>query len=146
MRTVVQAASLSVLAFVFSACTSVRECSQENTYRIEYSTGGGFTGLEHGMTIECTGWVKFWEKRLNADRANTDSLILTSSTLRKLDAFMSDPAVFGYSMKEAGNVTTTLSVSKAGKLNVVSYGASRPPTDLPASMRGILTEINTLHK
>ena len=136
----------ALCACVAASCSSARECSQEDNYRIDYFTGGGFTGFEKGMTIDCSGRVKLWEKKLNSPREITDSLLLKSSDRKKIDEIMNDTSLFEYSAKEVSNHTATLIISKREKTMTIAWRSSDAPPDLPASIRSLLTEINKIQK
>jgi hypothetical protein len=146
MRITIHRVLFALCACFVASCSSARDCSQENNYRIDYFTGGGFTGFEKGMTIECSGWVKLWEKKLNSPREITDSLLLKSSDRKKFDEIMNDTALFEYSAKEVSNHTATLIISKREKTTTIAYRSSDAPPDLPAVIRDLLTEITKIHK
>ncbi len=133
-------------ALLLSSCSSAKECSTEEDYTIEYFTGGGFTGMDRGMTIECSGRVVMWDRMPNAGKEITDSLLLKSAVRKRFDALMNDPLVFGYSKIAPGNHSTTLILTKPGKHTVITYDSSEPPADLPSPVRAILSEITTIHK
>lgn len=146
MRTLLVTLSFLLPACLFASCSSARECTSEDNYRIEYFTGGGFTGVERGMTIECSGTVHMWERKVNEARVVTDSLTLNTSSLKIFDTAMNDTTVFSYARKDASNHTATLTLSKRNRNNSISYNSTAAPADLPASVRAILAEIITIHK
>lgn len=102
--------------------------------------------MARGMTIECSGWVKLWDRKLNSPKEITDSLRVKSSTREKLAACMADAATYSYSRNDAGNYTATLTLTKQDQHTVITYPSQAPPADLPASVKIILSEISSIHK
>lgn len=145
MRHIIVVITASLLFCLSSSCSSSKSCSQEKYYRIDYFSGGGFTGMEKGLTIECNGWLKNWERKLNPKKEILDSLILDSSTMQKIDKLMKDSEIFSYKMNNISNYTTTLILSNQEKKNIVSYNSSDVPIDLPKSIKAILSEIEKIN-
>jgi len=133
-------------ALLLSSCSSARECSTEEQYTIEYFTGGGFTGMDRGVTIQCSGRVVLWDRQPNATKVVTDSLLLSSSRRETFDALMNDPSVFAYAKNAPANFSATLELTKAGKHTVITYNPSEPPADLPQPVRAILAAVATIKK
>ena len=146
MRLTLITASCALFALVLSSCSSAKECSPQDAYTIEYSNGGGVTGMERGMTIDCSGRVTMWDKNVNSPRVSTDSLVLKSSSRKALAACMADAAVYAYTKNDVGNYTTRLVLTKNDQHTVIAYPSSTPPADLPASIQKILSEISSIHK
>lgn len=146
-NTIRTTAFLLLTACLLSSCTSSRQCAPEDAYRIEYFTGGGFTGFEQGTTLECSGRLIFWERRPGSGQQIKDSLLLHSTDRKKFDTLMNDSSLFTYAKQESGNLTTTLILSKGEKTTRVAWPTSSAlPADLPASMQAIITEITSVHK
>jgi len=133
-------------ALLFSSCSSARECTTQEQYTIEYFTGGGFTGMDRGMTIQCNGRVVMWDRKPNAAKVVTDSLLLSSSRRETFDALMNDPSVFAYAKSAPANFSATLTLTRDGRHTVITYNPSEPPADLPQPVRAILSAIATIQK
>lgn len=133
-----------VLFLLISSCSFTNPCSKNDNFKIDYYSGGGFTGIETGMTINCDGWIRYWERKLNSLRITTDSLKLTTDQLRTLDEKMEDPELFTYSNTYVGNYTTYLTLFKDDKINNISFDASGMPLNIPSSIKNLITEINKI--
>lgn len=138
--------AVSCLLTANPACSSERSCSEEKDYRIEYSTRGGFTGMEKGVTIDCNGWVKWWERKLNSPKEVIDSLQADPSVMIKFDKIMSDGKLFDFTMDHIGNHTATLVLSKQNRIHAISYNSSENTSHFPESIQTILSEIEKINK
>lgn len=144
-RIILAFVSLLFLFAIFN-CSSIRECIEGERYLIEYSTGGGFTGFERGLTIQCTGKVKFWERKLDQKKNETDSLFLSSSQLGVLDAAIRDKNIFSYKMEKPGNYTALLKLIYEDKTNNIKFNPAEVPSDMPIKVKTILNEIEKINK
>ena len=125
--------AVSCLLTTNPACSSERSCSEEKDYRIEYSTRGGFTGVEKGLTIDCNGWVKWRERKLNSPKKVIDSLQADASVMIKFDKIMMDENLFDFTMNHDGNHTATLVLSKQNRIHAISYNSSENISRFPGS-------------
>ena len=139
-------ALLSLLSFIIiiAACSSTIDCSKDKFFRIDYFSGGGFTGMERGVTIDCNGWLKKWERKLNSTKTIVDSLKLSSSAMKNISKAMSDSSIYNYVMNKAANYTTSIVLTNQNKVHTISYNSSEVPADLPNSIKAILNEIKKI--
>ena len=135
-----------LLSLPFASCSTVDSSTANGNYRIDYYSGGGFTGIQQGVTVSCEGWAKFWKKMPSSERVITDSVALSSDQLKKLDSLMSSPDIFSYSNKVSGNYTTYLVLMKDIQFNNISFNNSDPPADMPPSIIELITEIKNINK
>jgi hypothetical protein len=138
-------AAFTVLILIYS-CSTTGNCSTAGGYQINFSTGGGFTGIENGITINCNGRVLFWERRANSPSIVKDSLILQPEQLKRLDELMQNPDLLTYSHTFNGNYTSTLTITKENISNTISYNPSEEPSDFPSVIRDIILEIKNIKK
>ena len=98
-------AFLSLLSFfvIISACSSAIDCTKDKFFRIDYFSGGGFTGMERGVTIDCNGWLKKWERKLNSPKTLVDSVKISSSVMKNISNAMDDTSIFSYAMNQTAN-------------------------------------------
>lgn len=96
--------------------------------------------MERGVTIDCTGWLKKWERKLNSSKTILDSLELSSSAMKNINNAMNDSSIYNYFMIKTANYTTTIVLTKQNKAHTISYSSSEVPADLPKSIKEILIE------
>ncbi len=132
--------------FLSSACSDVNRCLKDYVYSIEYSSGGGFTGILSGKTIHCNGHVIFWDKYPNSQVVITDSLELSNDQIKRFNDLVKEPAVINYQSEFSGNYVTYLVITLNGNLNSLSFNYSDLPKDMPGSIRNLLDTISTIHK
>jgi len=137
---------LSIFVFSFTSCTSISQSIAEESYRIDYYSGGGFTGMESGITIFSDGNVKFWKKKLNSERQITDSLKLSEEHVTKLNEISRNTELFTYNNKYTGNYTTYLVLTKGIQLNNISFNGSELPAEMPACLKDLISEIKIILK
>jgi hypothetical protein len=133
-------------AFVFIqfgvSCSFVSTCTEADTYRIEYSSGGGFTGSESGITIRCNRTVMYWERKLNSSPKITDSTELTSAQVKTFNELIKSKELFSYKNDYKGNYTARLTIVHNEATNSFSFNPSDLPRDMPAAIKNIIIEIN----
>ncbi len=141
-----KAAMLFILFLPFTSCSSSDSCTINNNYRIDYYSGGGFTGVESGITISCEGWAKFWKRNLNSLRQTTDSVTISSDKLKKISELMKNPELFLYNNKFAGNYTTHLVLMKDIQFNQITFNESDLPANMPDVIKDLINEIKGINK
>lgn len=146
MRQLLKAAALVIFLFPFVSCSSSNASIAKINYRIDYYSGGGFTGMESGLTIFSDGTVAFWNKKLNSEREITDSLKLTREQIEKFNELTASPELVSYSHNYHGNYTTHLIITKDIQLNDISVNGSDLPQDMPASVSNLISEIKVIFK
>ena len=102
--------------------------------------------MEKGVTIDCNGWVKWWERKLNSPKEVIDSLQADPSVMTKFDKIMMDENLFDFTMNLVGNHTATLVLSKQNGIHAISYNSSESTSRFPESIQGILSEIDKINK
>ncbi|RPI04819.1 MAG: hypothetical protein EHM64_08680 [Ignavibacteriae bacterium] len=139
----------SALAFIFlfgASCSTIRSSSEIYNYKIVYSSGGGYTGSESGMTIGGSRYVKYWERTLMSSPRITDSTELTSMQLHTFTDLMKSKEIFIYKNDYKGNFTARLLFVKNGMNNTISFNPSGLPNDMPEVIKTILVEIQNIHR
>ncbi len=138
--------SLLMLSFLLlSGCSSSGDCVKKNSFMIEYSGGGGFTGLEKGITIQNSGLVRKWTRTAGAERVYDDSLALGAGDLEKLCGLMSVNDTVRYKRSEKGNYTTVLILTSNGVTNEISFAGNDVPADAPPYVGELLAQIRKIH-
>jgi hypothetical protein len=137
---------LSIFLFSLASCSSISQSKEDESYRIDYYSGGGFTGMESGVTIFSDGNVKFWKKRLNSERQITDSLKLSEEQITKLNEISKNPELFTFSNKYTGNYTTYLLLTKGIQLNHISFNGAELPAEMPDCLKNLISEIKIILK
>jgi hypothetical protein len=138
---------LRILAvFVFIqfgvSCSFVATSTEPDTYRIEYSSGGGFTGRESGITIRSNRTVIYWERKLNSSPKTTDSTELTSAQVKSFSELIKRKELFSYKNDYKGNYTAQLTIVRNETNNSFSFNPSDLPADMPDAVKNIIIEIN----
>jgi hypothetical protein len=113
-------------------------------FTIDYSSGGGFTGIESGLTIRGDGSVKFWEKRLNSSPTITDSTVLNSTQLTTLKNLMKSKELFDYKNDYKGNYSAHVTLSNDTHRNNFSFNPSNIPKEMPEVIKNIIAEIKNI--
>jgi hypothetical protein len=123
------------------SCSFVSTTTDKQNYRIDYSSGGGFTGIESGITIKDDGSVKFWERRLNSSLKITDSTVLNSEQINTLHNLMKSKELFTYNNEYRGNYTAQLTFSNDSIKNNFSFNPSEFPKDMPYVIKNVIEKI-----
>ena len=100
--------------------------------------------MERGVTVDCYGWLKKWERKLNSSKTITDSVKLSSSAMENISKAMSDSSIFSYLMNKTANYTTSIILTNQNKVHTISYSSSEVPGDLPNSIKAIIKEIEKI--
>jgi hypothetical protein len=135
---------LLILQFGIS-CSSFNTCSINNNYHIDYSLGGGFTGVESGITISSSRIVKYWKRKLNSSPTITDSIELTSAQLDRFNKLMQNKEIFLYKNDYKGNYTARLTLVNNELNNNFSFNPSELPKDMPETIKNIIAEIKIIN-
>ncbi len=135
-----------MIVLSFDSCSQPYTSLTNLNYRIDFYSGGGFTGVESGITISSQGWAKFWKKNLNSLRQTTDSVAIPSNMMKKITDLMKNPELFSYNNKFAGNYTTYLVLVQDIQFNQISFNDSEPPSNMPDVIKDLITEIKKIKK
>jgi len=137
---------MSVLTIMIMgiSCSFVITRPERINFTIEYSSGGGFTGIESGMTIRSDGSVKFWEKRLNSSPTITDSTVLKSTQLTTLNKLMKSKEIFEYKNDYKGNYSARVTFSNDTLMNNFSFNPSNIPKEMPEVIKNVIAEIKNI--
>ena len=136
----------SLLSLPFASCSSTDSCTANGNFRIDYFSGGGFTGMQQGVTVSCEGWAKFWKKMPASERVTTDSVELSSDQIKNFERLLGSPEIFSYSNKFTGNYTSHLVIMKDIQSNDISFNSSDPPSNMPEAVKNLISEIKTITK
>ncbi len=136
--------NLLFILVISSSCTSTTNCSIDEYYSIDYFNSGGFTAIERGTSVDCSGWLKKWERKLNSSKVILDSIKIDNKSLASITKAMNDESTFNYSINKTSNYTTTIILNKKDIKHVISYNSSEIPTDLPESIKTIISEIEKI--
>ena len=145
MQQLFKFAAISILLLSYISCSSNIQYITDDNFRVEYFLGGGFTGIQSGLTIFSDGTVKLWRKILKSSRQITDSLKLSDEQFLQLNETINDSEFFSYHNKFSGNYTTYLTVTKGIQVNQISFNGSDLPADMPASIKDLISEIKTIY-
>ena len=126
------------------SCSFLSTCTDTDNYRIEYSSSGGFTGIESGITIRCNRTVIYWERKLNSSPKITDSTKLTSAQGKTFNELMKSKELYSYKNDYRGNYTTRLTIVHNEASNTFSFNPSDLPKEMPAAIKNIITEIKLI--
>ena len=127
------------------SCSFVSTRANSNNYHIDYSSGGGFTGIESGITIGSNRSVKYWERKLNSSPIIIDSTELTSMQLTTLNKLMKNKEIFTYKNDYRGNYTARLTFVNNESNNSFSFNPSEFPKDMPNVIKNIIAEIKNIN-
>lgn len=128
------------------SCSFFSTHAGNTNYHIDYSSGGGFTGIESGITIGSNGSVRYWERKLNSSPIVTDSTELTSAQLDTLNELMNSREIFTYKSDYKGNYSARLTFVNNESNNKFSFNPSEYPKDMPEVIKNIIAEINNINK
>jgi len=128
------------------SCSLFSTSAEKNNYHIDYSFGGGFTGIESGITIGSNRSIKYWERRLNSSLIITDSMELTSTQLNTFNKLMKSKEIFTYKNDYKGNYTARLTFVNNESNNNFSFNPSELPKDMPDVIKNIIAEIKNIRK
>jgi hypothetical protein len=145
MRQIFKVSRATLLFFLVISCYLTVLYAREDNFRIDYYSGGGFTGFQSGLTIFSDGTVKFWKQNLSTNRQITDSLRLSGELLRKFNQSINNPEFFTYHNKLAGNYTTYITLARGIQLNRISFNGFDFPADMPASIKELISEIKIIY-
>ena len=137
---------IGVLTIVIGgiSCSSMSLLPENKIFTIDYSSGGGFTGVESGMTIRGDGLVIFWEKRINSSPTITDSTILNSAQLKTFHKLMKSKEIFEYKNDYKGNYSAHVTFSNDTLNNNFSFNPSNIPNEMPEVIKNVLAEIKNI--
>lgn len=145
MKHCLKAASVIILAAVISCSTINNSKLSGNEYQIDYSVGGGFTGLTNGITINSNGEVKFWQRIAAGSLKQKDSLRLNDNQLRTFNKSLQDSSIFTYKFNNTGNITTTLAIKSDELTNKISFKGTEPPVNMPENLIELINKIKKLY-
>ena len=146
MQQLFSAIMFCIIVLSFDSCSQPYTSLTNLNYRIDFYSGGGFTGVESGITISSQGWAKFWKKNLNSLRQTTDSVAIPINKMVKITNLMTNPKIFSYDNKYAGNYTTYLVLARDIQFNQISFNDSEPPSNMPDVIKDLITEIKKIKK
>ncbi len=135
-----------MIVFSFFSCSHPYSSLTNVNFRIDFYSGGGFTGVESGITISSQGWAKFWKKNLNSLRQTTDSVAIPSDKMLRITNLMTNPKIFSYNNKYTGNYTTYLVLAQDIQFNKISFNDSELPSNMPDVIKDLITEIKEIKK
>lgn len=97
---------------------------------LEFSSGGGFTGMSRGVRITADGSVIRWRSGPTGTITDERRLgILERSTLESLVGLVKSTGFLNLVLDEPGNVTVTVAATIDGRRHIVRYpeGAGQRP-------------------
>lgn len=146
MRQLIYTPVFIIFVVLISSCSSTEQCSKNGNYNIEYYTGGGFTGIEKGIIIKCSGSAIKWIRKPGQVREYTDSLKLSGDQIKTFNKIIENPDLFNYENKYTGNYTTHLNILKNDKINKISFNAAEVPSGMPDAVRNLIQVIKNIYK
>jgi hypothetical protein len=127
------------------SCSCGSNCDGPRNYHIDYSSGGGFTGIESGITINSNRSVKYWKRNINSAPVITDSTELTSGQLNTFNELIKNKEVFTYKNDFKGNYTARLVIVSSESTNTISFNPAELPKDMPDVLKNIIAEIKNIN-
>lgn len=128
------------------SCSFVSTSAEINNYYIEYSSGGGLTGIESGISIGNNRSVKYWERKSNSPPILTDSTELTLTQLNTFNKLMKSKEILAYKNDYRGNYTGRLTFVNNDSINTFSFNPSNLPNNMPDAIKDIIVEIHTINR
>jgi hypothetical protein len=145
MNRVLKILFLFALVFCISCASKKNVVSDNSSFRIDYSAGGGFSGLIKGITIFSNGNGELW-KRLGTDSLlSRDSIKLNDTQLTSFKSILQDSALFRYKLNNTGNIATKLIIQKNNSRNEISFGGTIPPDNMPEKLIDLINQIKKLY-
>ncbi|MHB8580305.1 MAG: hypothetical protein ACYDA4_10675 [Ignavibacteriaceae bacterium] len=135
-----------MIVLSFDSCSQTYSSLTNINFRIDFYSGGGFTGVESGITISSQGWAKYWKKNLNSLRQTTDSVAIPSDKMVRITNLMTNPKIFSYDNNYSGNYTTYLVLTQDIQFNQISFNESELPSNMPDVIKDLISEIKTINK
>lgn len=127
------------------SCSCGSNCDRNRNYHIDYSSGGGFTGIESGITINSNRSVKYWQRKLNSSPVITDSTELTPDQLNTFNELMKNKEIFTYKNDYKGNYAARLIFVSSESNNTISFNPAELPKDMPVVLKNIIIEIKNIN-
>ena len=137
---------ICILLLFGVSCSFFSTHAGHTNYHIDYSSGGGFSGIESGITIGSNGSVRYWERKLNSSPIVTDSTELTSVQLYTLSELMKSREIFTYKNDYKGNYISRLTFVNNEENNTISFNPSELPKDMPEVIKNIISGIKNINK
>jgi hypothetical protein len=146
MRKLILLILSSILLLSFESCSQSYNSLTNFYFRIDLYSGGGFTGVENGITISSEGWAKYWKRSLNSLRQMTDSIAIPRSNMEEIIRLIKKPEIFSYQNKFTGNYTTYLVLLNDIQFNQISFNSSDLPSNMPIAIKDLIAKINSIKK
>ena len=146
MRKLILLIILSMVLFSIDSCSQSYNSLTNYNFRIDLYSGGGFTGVENGITISSEGWAKYWKSNLNSLRQMTDSISIPSGNMKEIIKLMKKPEIFSYQNRYSGNYTTYLVLLHDIQFNQISFNGSDLPSNMPNAIKDLIAKINSIRK
>jgi len=135
---------LAIVIAYYGCCGSkeMKSEKQSLSYNIVLGSGGGFTGRYNGKAIDTAGIIFNWEGRtyLTSTKKNIDTL--SQNQILKLNTFFSEHALTNYNFKEAGNITSFLTLSDSNNEFTFSWKGTNLPENAPEKIRELYYLVN----
>ena len=124
------------------SCSSSSDVSNNQNFKIDYYTMGGFAGRSSGFTINSNGKVHFWNGATAANRAIKDSTNLDKDAINKIAGLLQDSTIYSYNYLDKGNLTSVLKINSDNGINSISYSGTVPPKEFPKQIKSLINELN----
>jgi len=114
-------------------------------YTVDYSSGGGFSGMHSGFIISPAGVVSYWSGM--QDRKNDIRIVGTLSTdqLKALQEHIDQSAFRTFIYNETGNMTTSLRITINEEVHTVTWVGMRSETEhVPLQIKVLYTYLTEL--
>ncbi len=135
-----------LLLVVFVSCGTTKDERAGREFTVEYSVGGGFTGIEKGVQVLGEGKAFLWERLPNSEKRNLDSLKIRSSVLDEIQELVAQPDVLNYKCSSAENYFARLNVVTGASTNNISFDPTKLPPDMPKAVRDLISVLQAIQK
>ena len=136
--------SLAAFLVLLTSCSAPKQTINEQSFKVELFSSGGFAGTASGVTVTSDGWARFWNGRSAILQSVVDSMKLSEETRSRISSLLSQEENFTLNSQTVGNMTTTLLMQSGQKSNRVSFVGEEPPATFPNSTKELITELRHL--
>jgi|GEM_PF-1596159 len=113
---------IAMFAIILASC-----CSCNNipvNFTVEIGSGGGFTGMWSGFTLEANGQVKSWNGKMQGENPK-EYQALKNDKMRQIHGKIKSSKILDLHLQEPGNMTKYLKITLDGKQNILLWDYSR---------------------
>jgi len=114
-------------------------------YTVDFSSGGGFSGMHSGFTISPTGMVSYWSEMQGRKEDIRKVGTLSADQLIALQQRIDHSEFRTFVYNETGNMTTSLRITSNEELHTVTWSGARSETEhVPSQIQVLYTYLTEL--